>query len=105
MTNKDNTNITKTLGQLKEIVQWFDDQKEVDVEQGLLKVKEAAKLIQSSKTRLAEIENDFKEIENEIRQEIGATPAKETKKAKQEGVAPAAVEYPAEDINPDEIPF
>lgn len=59
-------NLTKSLTELEEIVNWFDEQGEVDVEQGLTKVKAAAVLIKDSKARLAEIENEFQAIEKEI---------------------------------------
>lgn len=62
----DTVNLTQSLQELEGIVQWFDDQEEVDVEQGLTKVKAAAKLIKDSKSRLAAIENEFAEIEKEI---------------------------------------
>jgi exonuclease VII small subunit len=59
-------NLTESLGELERIVTWFDEQGEVDVEQGLTKVKAAAALIKDSKARLAEIENEFQAIEKEI---------------------------------------
>lgn len=59
-------NLTDSLSKLEEIVNWFDKQEEVDVEQGLTKVKTAASLIKDSKKRLAEIENEFQSIEKEI---------------------------------------
>lgn len=62
----DTKNLTDSLNELNVIVRWFDDQDEVDVEQGLTKVKEAAVLIKASKARLAAIENEFEAIEKEI---------------------------------------
>lgn len=62
-------NLTDSLEKLNEIVGWFEAQDDVDVEVGLEKVREAAGLIKSSKGRLAEIENEFKEIEKEISSE------------------------------------
>lgn len=59
-------NLTDSLSELEEIVTWFEGQDEVDVEQGLTKVKAAASLIKDSKARLAEIENEFQAIEKEI---------------------------------------
>ncbi len=59
-------NLNDSLKKLKDIVAWFDDQEEVDVEKGLEKVKEGAKTIKFCKERLAEIENEFKEIKKEI---------------------------------------
>jgi exonuclease VII small subunit len=63
---KQNTDLTKTLKELHTIVEWFEDQEEVDIEEGLKKVKDAAQLIKLSKGRLKEVENEFKEIEKEI---------------------------------------
>jgi exonuclease VII small subunit len=63
---KQDVNLTESLAELNSIVEWFDEQENVDVEQGLEKVREAAKLIKDSKTRLAQIENEFKEIEKEM---------------------------------------
>lgn len=60
------TNLTDSLNELEKIVSWFDQQQDVDVEQGLTKVKEAATLIKDSKARLAEIENEFEAIEKEM---------------------------------------
>ena len=58
--------LTKSLAELGEIVSWFDNQSNVDVEVGLEKVRAAAALIAASKSRLTEIENEFRELEKEI---------------------------------------
>ena len=55
-------NLNETLKKLEAISSWFDSRKEVDVEEGLKKVKEGADLIRESKKRLAEIENEFEEV-------------------------------------------
>jgi hypothetical protein len=59
-------NLTKNLEKLNEIANWFDQQTQVDVEEGLKKVKEAAILIKESKARLREVENEFVEIQAAI---------------------------------------
>ncbi len=59
-------NLTKNLKEIEEIVQWFEGQEEVDVEQGIEKVKAGAKLIKESKKRLQEIENEFEEVKKEL---------------------------------------
>lgn len=51
---------------LKNIVAWFDNQTEVDVGQGLEKVKLGAELVKKTKARLSEIANEFEEIQREI---------------------------------------
>jgi len=60
------TNLKETIKKLEEIANWFSSQKELDVEQGIEKVKEAAKLIKESKERLVAVENQFEEIKKEI---------------------------------------
>ncbi len=59
-------NLNENLKRLSEIADWFDDMGEIDVEEGLKKVKEASILIKSSKQRLKEIENEFEEIKKDI---------------------------------------
>jgi len=62
-------NLKESLGKLNGIVEWFDEQEEVDVEIGLAKVKEGAGLIKDCKKRLSEVENEFKEIQRDIDKE------------------------------------
>lgn len=59
-------NLNETLKKLASIVSWFENQSELDVEKGLEYVKEGAALIKSSRERLSEIENEFKEIKKSI---------------------------------------
>ncbi len=59
-------NLNETLKKLAQIVSWFESQSELDVEKGLEYVKEGASLIKSSRERLTEIENEFKEIKKGI---------------------------------------
>ena len=59
-------NLNDTLKKLAQIVSWFESQSELDVEKGLEYVKEGATLIKSSRERLSEIENEFKEIKKSI---------------------------------------
>ncbi len=59
-------NLSSNLKKLSEITKWFENQEEVDIEEGLKKVKEAAILIKASKERLKTVENDFEEIKKEI---------------------------------------
>ena len=60
-------NLKESLGKLNEIVDWFENQEEVDVEVGLEKVKEGAGLVKDCKARLAEIENQFEKIRKEVK--------------------------------------
>lgn len=65
----DKINLTKTLKELDGIAAWFETQSDVDVEEGLVKIKEGAELIKKSKKRLAEVENTFEEIKKQINEE------------------------------------
>lgn len=62
-------NLTESLKKLEEINDWFDQQSEVDVEEGLAKVKEGIQLVKASKKRLEEVENEFEEVKKELGQE------------------------------------
>jgi len=64
------TNLTQSLKKLEEIVAWFENQEEVDVEKGLEKVREGAGLIKASKKRLKKAENEFEEVKKELEEEI-----------------------------------
>jgi hypothetical protein len=66
MTTKKSLPLSENLKQLQEISDWFSNQKELDIETGLEKVKIAAQLIKTSKEKLNSLENEFKEIEKEI---------------------------------------
>jgi len=63
---KSGTNLSESLKKLSQIVSWFESEKELDVEKGLEYVKEGATIIKSSRARLSEIENEFKEIKKDI---------------------------------------
>ncbi|OGZ23743.1 MAG: hypothetical protein A2981_00830 [Candidatus Nealsonbacteria bacterium RIFCSPLOWO2_01_FULL_38_120] len=58
-------NLTENLRRLSDITDWFDKQEEIDVEEGLKKVKDAVALIKISRERLKAIENEFEEIKRE----------------------------------------
>lgn len=72
MTNKrgKQKDLSQNLKRLEEIAQWFEEQEDIDVEEGLENVKEAAGLIKESKERLKEVENEFVEIKKEITEEV-----------------------------------
>ena len=59
-------NLKDNFQKITEIIDWFEKQKEIDIEEGLNKIKEAVKLIKVSKNRLKSIENEFEEIKKEI---------------------------------------
>ena len=66
MPKKDVKNLSDNLKKLSEITKWFENQKEVDIEEGLKKVREAVDFIKISKERLKVVENEFKEIKKEV---------------------------------------
>ena len=69
MTGKNKIDLSKNLEKLSAIASWFENQKEIDVEEGLKRVKDATGLIKESKSRLKEIENEFEEIKRDIEEE------------------------------------
>lgn len=58
--------LAANINELRAIAKWFETQTEVDVELGLEKIKEGARLIKESKTRLADLENEFEEVKKEL---------------------------------------
>ena len=64
---KTTSNLNDNLKRLKEIVSWFESQSELDVEKGLELVKEGTDLVKASRQRLSQIENEFKEIKNNLK--------------------------------------
>lgn len=59
-------NLTEALQKLEKISDWFEGQEQVDVEQGLEKVKEGAELIKLSRQRLKEVENEFQDVKKSL---------------------------------------
>jgi exonuclease VII small subunit len=55
-------NIKEKLGKLEEIASWFEKQKELDVEEGMRRVKEGNAIVKELRERLREVENEFEEI-------------------------------------------
>jgi exodeoxyribonuclease VII small subunit len=62
-------NFKDSIKKLKEIVEWFENQEEVDIELGLEKVKEGANLIKESKEQLKDIENEFEKVKKGLEDE------------------------------------
>lgn len=59
-------NIKQDLEKLEAIATWFEREKDIDVEEGLAKVKEGATLVKALKAELKEIENEFEEVKKEL---------------------------------------
>ncbi len=66
MKKDDKETISESLGRLEKIIEWFDDQSEVQVEEGLKRVREGAVLIKDLRGRLKSVENDFQELKKEL---------------------------------------
>lgn len=62
-------NLNQNLKKLSSIAEWFEKQEEIDVEEGLEKVKEAAQIIKEAKSQFKDIENEFEEIKKEVEKE------------------------------------
>ena len=58
--------IKEKLNELEQIASWFEKQKDVDVEEGLKRVKDGAVLIKDLKERLREVENEFEELKKDL---------------------------------------
>ena len=62
-------NLKQYIEDIKTISDWFENQEEIDLEEALVKIREAGELIKLSKDRLVEVENEFKEIKTKIENE------------------------------------
>jgi exonuclease VII small subunit len=63
---KQKSNLNTNLKSIAKIVEWFESQEELDIEEGLKKAKEAADLIKETRKILKESENQFEEIKKEL---------------------------------------
>jgi len=61
-----------SLKEIEGIINWFDEQEEIDIEAGLEKVKDGVALIKSSKERLKGLENEFKKVKEGLEKEINS---------------------------------
>jgi exonuclease VII small subunit len=59
-------NFSQNFRQLQQLVAWFEQQRDIDVEEGMLKAKLAAELIQRCSHRLSQLENEFTAIKQEL---------------------------------------
>lgn len=58
------------LKKLEQIVNWFDEQEEADIEMGLEKVREGAALIKEGRKQLKNLENEFEKVKTELKEEV-----------------------------------
>ena len=57
--------IKQLLDKLESIAGWFEKEKDIDVEEGLSKVKEGALIVRELRAELKEVENEFEEIKKD----------------------------------------
>ena len=69
MTEPGREKISSSLKKLEQIVGWFDAQEEVDVEEGLKRVKDGVALLKELKMRLKKVENEFEEVKKGLEAE------------------------------------
>ncbi len=63
---KDQQTIQDLMGKLEKTIAWFQSREEVDVEEGLKRVKEGAELIKNLQIKLKKVENEFEEIKKDL---------------------------------------
>ncbi len=56
----------QTLSELEKITQWFDSQKDIDIEEGMTHVKAGVELVKNAKKRLGKIENEFIDLKKSL---------------------------------------
>ena len=66
---KEGKKVKESLDKLESIVEWFDKQEDIDLEEGLEKVKAGAEIVKDLKSKLKGIENKFKEIKDDLDEE------------------------------------
>lgn len=69
MVKKEQETIAQSLGKLEKIIEWFDEQSDVEVEEGLKRVREGAVLVKDLRARLKEVENEFVELKKSLDEE------------------------------------
>ena len=69
MADKEDKKVSESLSKLESISEWFEKQEEVDLEEGLAKVKQGAEIIKELKTKLKGIKNQFEEIKESLGEE------------------------------------
>lgn len=59
-------NLKDILNELENIVKWFENQKDLDLEEGLEKFKMAMNYLKEAKNKIKFIENEFKKVKKEV---------------------------------------
>lgn len=64
--NNKKANADEILKKLESIAEWFEEQNEPNIEEGLVKIEEASVLLRAGRERFREIENRFEEIRKDV---------------------------------------
>lgn len=91
------------MKELEEINTWFQDQ-DIDLDQGLEKLRKAKELIAQCRDRLKNVENEFVKIKDEFEEPVSSTPEaprKNTKSAFEDDLLTDA----DDDTDDDDLPF
>lgn len=62
---KSKIDIKKSLSELQQITEWFQND-DIDLDQGIDKLKEGVQIIKECRKRIQEIENEFIDIKKEL---------------------------------------
>lgn len=65
---KETVELKSSLKKLEEITEWFQE-KDIDLDVGLKKLKEGTEIIKACRSKIKEIENEFFEIKKDLIEE------------------------------------
>jgi exodeoxyribonuclease VII small subunit len=91
--NSNQSDFTASINQLEEINSWFQNE-DLDLDEGLRKLRIGKELIKKCRARLQEVENEFIEIKKEFAQD----PVLQATKNQNAGVD-------GDNIKPEDVPF
>jgi exodeoxyribonuclease VII small subunit len=92
---------TESVNKLEEINSWFQNE-DIDLDEGLHKLKVGKELIKKCRVRLQDVENEFIKIKKEFVEEV---PDGEVSVAIPNGYRPKRKASDEEDPSPDDVPF
>jgi exodeoxyribonuclease VII small subunit len=90
---------TQSINTLEDINSWFQNE-DINLDEGLQKLKEGKELIKKCRTRLREFENEFVQIKKEFAEENSDAP-----EPLPNGQGPKRVLFEDTEPNPDDTPF
>jgi exodeoxyribonuclease VII small subunit len=92
---------TESVNKLEEINSWFQKE-DIDLDEGLHKLKVGKELIKKCRVRLQDVENEFIKIKKEFGEEV---PDSEVSAAIPNILRPKHKSSDEEDPSPDDVPF